>query len=81
MNSSRRVFVAGSIAALALSGCMVVPLAADGTPIYPTVASYPYPAATTVPYRAPVYAPVAPVDDGVQRTGAERAAGAVVSIE
>ena len=61
MNSTKRVFVAGSIAALALSGCMVVPLAADGTPIYPAVASYPYPAATTVPYRAPVYAPVAPV--------------------
>ena len=61
MNISRRVFVAGSMLALALSGCMVVPLAPDGTPIYPTVASYPYPAATTVPYRAPVYAPVAPV--------------------
>jgi hypothetical protein len=61
MNISRRVFVAGSIAALALSGCMVVPLSADGTPIYPTIASYPYPAATTVPYRSPVYAPAAPV--------------------
>ena len=65
MSTSKRVFVAGSIAALALSGCMVVPLAADGTPIYPPVAAYPfpavagypYPAVTTVPYRAPTYAP------------------------
>jgi hypothetical protein len=57
MSISKRVFVASSIAALALSGCMVIPLASDGTPIYPTVAAYPYPAVTTVPYRAPLYAP------------------------
>jgi len=61
MNISKRVFVAGSIASLALSGCMVVPLASDGTPIYPTVATYPYPAVTTVPYRAPTYVPASSI--------------------
>jgi len=59
--TSKRVFVAGSIAALALSGCMVVPLAPDGTPIYSTVATYPYPAVTTVPYRPPGYVSAPPV--------------------
>ena len=58
--TSKRVFVAGSIAALALSGCMVVPLASDGTPIYPAVAAVPYPAATTVPYRTQVGVPAQP---------------------
>ena len=57
--TSRRVLVAGSIAALALSGCMVVPVSPDGSPIYP--ASGPVAYATVpvaaVPYRAPPYAP------------------------
>jgi len=60
MNISKRVFVAGSIASLALSGCMVVPLAPDGTPVYPAVAAVPYPAATTVPYRTQVGVPAQP---------------------
>jgi hypothetical protein len=70
--TSKRVFVAGSIAALALSGCMVVPLAADGTPIYPTVATYPYPAVTTVPYRPPTYVPptYVPATPGTAASGA-----------
>jgi hypothetical protein len=60
MSTSKRLIVAGSIAALALSGCMVVPVTPDGTPIYPAVAAVPYPAATTVPYRAPVSVPAQP---------------------
>ncbi len=60
--TTRRVFVAGSIAAVALSGCMVVPLAPDGSPVYPAVAAVPY---TTVPYttapnRAPAYVAAPP---------------------
>jgi hypothetical protein len=56
--TSKRVFVAGSIAAVALSGCMVVPVAPDGSPIYPTTAVVPV---TAVPYRATAYAPAQPV--------------------
>ena len=40
MSISMRVIGAGGLAALALSGCYVVPIAPDGTP----VAVYPYPA-------------------------------------
>jgi hypothetical protein len=37
---------------------MVVPLAADGTPIYPAVAAVPFPPAAAVSYRAPAPAPI-----------------------
>jgi hypothetical protein len=71
LKTYKRVSVAGSIAAVALSGCMVVPVAPDGSPIYPTMAAVP---ATTVPYRAPTYAappayvpaPSAPVPNVLQ---------------
>ncbi len=40
--TSRRVLVAGSLAAVGLSGCVMVPVASDGTPIYPlTAPAYP----------------------------------------
>lgn len=60
--TTRRVFVAGSIAAVALSGCMVVPLAPDGSPVYPAVAAVPYTTVpyTTVPNRAPAYVAAPP---------------------
>jgi len=35
MGVSKRVIGAGAFAALALSGCYVVPIAPDGTPVYP----------------------------------------------
>jgi len=75
-SKSRRVVVAGSLAALALSGCVVVPVGPDGVPIYPAVAAVPYPAAAdpAAPYRAPAYttvpavvaAPSAPVPSVLQ---------------
>src|SRR5258706_6355266 len=34
-STSRRVLVAGSVAAVGLWGCVLVPVASDGTPIYP----------------------------------------------
>ena len=37
MGVSMRVIGAGAFAALALSGCYVVPVAPDGTPVYPAV--------------------------------------------
>jgi hypothetical protein len=40
LHTSRRVLVAGALAAAGLSGCVVVPVASDGTPIYPA-AVYP----------------------------------------
>jgi len=66
MSTSRRVVVAGSFAALALSGCMVVPIAADGSPVYPTIAAGPYrtPAYATAPATAAV--PSAPVPNVLQ---------------
>ncbi len=41
LQTSRRVLVAGLLAAGGLSGCYVVPVASDGTPIYPAAAVYP----------------------------------------
>jgi hypothetical protein len=75
----KRVSVAGSIAALALSGCMVVPVGPDGSPIYPPSGAVAYATVpvTAVPYRAPAYgapptyaaavaAPAAPVPSVLQ---------------
>jgi len=57
MSISKRVIGAGAFAALALSGCYVVPIAPDGTPVYP---AYPInvPAPLVVP--APATAASAP---------------------
>jgi len=41
-SNSRRILVAASMAAVGLSGCVMVPVASDGTPIYPLAApAYP----------------------------------------
>ena len=41
-NTSKRVFILGSLAAAGLCGCVMVPVASDGTPIYPgSAAVYP----------------------------------------
>ena len=59
MGISKRVAAAGSFAALALSGCYVVPVAPDGTPVYPAI---PVPAAAvygSVPVTAYPSHPVA----------------------
>ena len=58
--TSKRVSVAGTIAALALSGCMVVPVGPDGSPIYPASGAVAYATvpAAAVPYRAPPPPPV-----------------------
>jgi hypothetical protein len=42
-STSRHVLVAGALAAVGLSGCVLVPVASDGTPIYP-LAGPAYPA-------------------------------------
>ncbi len=56
---SRRGLVAGAAAAAGLSGCYVVPVAPDGTPIYP--AAVPAVVAPAPAYPVPAYAPSAPI--------------------
>jgi hypothetical protein len=61
---SKRLAVAAAVPALALTGCYVVPLAPDGTPVYPYSSAYPYPyntpyGATVVPARPYVAGPPA----------------------
>jgi len=42
LNASRRAIVFGGVAAASLAGCVMVPVASDGTPIYPMAApAYP----------------------------------------
>jgi len=53
MRISTRAAAAGAFAALALSGCYVVPVAPDGSPLYPAVPVAVAPvAATPAPYAA-----------------------------
>jgi hypothetical protein len=61
---SKRLAVAAAVPAPALTGCYVVPLAPDGTPVYPYSSAYPYPyntpyGATVVPARPYVAGPPA----------------------
>ena len=81
-NAIRRAVVLGSVAAASLAGCVMVPVASDGTPIYPMAApAYP---AVAVPvatvqgpgpnYLAPVpgrNGPAMPPPPVYQRAGAE----------
>ena len=48
LSMSRRLMLLGSLAASSLGGCVMVPVASDGTPIYP-LATPAYPAAVAVP--------------------------------
>ena len=58
LNASKRLMVLGCLSAASLSGCVVVPVASDGSPLYP-IAAPPYPAvvvpaATVTPDLRPV---------------------------
>ena len=66
LQKSRRTLVAGLLAAGALSGCYVVPVASDGTPIYPAAAVYPAIAVPTVQGPGPNFG--APVSGRSART-------------
>jgi hypothetical protein len=48
LNPSKRLVLFGTLAAASLGGCVMVPVASDGTPIYP-LATPAYPAAVAVP--------------------------------
>jgi hypothetical protein len=41
LSTSKRLMVLGSLAAAGVSGCVMVPVASDGSPIYPAAAVYP----------------------------------------
>ena len=58
LNTSKRALVFGGLVAASLSGCVAVPVASDGTPLYPmAVASD---GSVVYPVAAPVY-PAFPV--------------------
>lgn len=63
-NTSKRVLILGSLAVAGLSGCVMVPVASDGTPIYAgTAAAYPaiaFPVATVQGPGPNFLAPVPP---------------------
>ncbi len=66
-NIPRRLLIVSSIAAAGLSGCVMVPVASDGTPIYPGAATvYPAVAIPTVQGPGPNY--LAPVPGRSTRT-------------
>src|SRR6266849_908090 len=52
LRTSRGVLLAGSFAAASLTGCYVIPVAPDGTPVYPAVASPPAYVVPSAPARA-----------------------------
>ena len=54
MGISKRAIGAGTFAAFALSGCYVVPVAPDGTPVYPAYPAYPINVPAPVAVPAPV---------------------------
>jgi hypothetical protein len=58
LNASKRLMVLGCIAAASTSGCVVVPVASDGTPLYPIAAppvpSVVVPVATVAPDLTPI---------------------------
>lgn len=70
-SSSRRVLVVGAVAAVSLNGCYVVPVASDGSPIYPAAAVYPAIAVPTVQGPGPNF--LAPVPGRSARTAAASA--------
>ena len=68
LNASKRLVLAASLAAAGLSGCVVVPVASDGTPLYPIAVA---PDGTSAyPVAAPVYPAVAVPIATVTPTGA-----------
>jgi hypothetical protein len=68
MNASKRLVLVAALAAAGLSGCVVVPVASDGTPVYPVAVA---PDGSPVyPVAAPVYPAVAVPVPTVTPTGA-----------
>ena len=65
MRTKKQLAIALTLPAIALSGCYVVPLAPDGTPLWPAPATAPQPAAPAV-MQARLY----PSNEVAGRTGA-----------
>lgn len=73
LRTTPRVMIAGSLAAAALAGCYVVPVAPDGTPLHAGAVAVPVPAAPVPIYAAPVptvlQARLYPANDAATHTG------------
>jgi hypothetical protein len=65
MKANKRLAIALALPAIALSGCYVVPVAPDGTPVWPAAAPQPSPSAPAV-MQARLY----PSNEVASRTGA-----------
>jgi len=72
MNARKRLAVALALPAIALSGCYVVPVAPDGTPVLPAPVAYPAPPPGVAGPAAPavMQARLYPANDIASRTGA-----------
>jgi hypothetical protein len=70
MNAKKRIAIALTLPAFALSGCYVVPVAPDGTPIWPAPAVAPQPGTASPTVPAVMQARLYPANDVASRTGA-----------
>jgi hypothetical protein len=70
MKANKRFAIALTLPAFALSGCYVVPVAPDGTPMWPAPVAAPQPAAASPVFPAVMQARLYPSNDVASRTGA-----------
>jgi hypothetical protein len=70
MNANKRLAVALTLSAFALSGCYVVPVAPDGTAVWPAPVAAPQPAAANPAFPAVMQARLYPANEIASRTGA-----------
>jgi hypothetical protein len=71
MKTRNRIAIALALPALALSGCYVVPVAPDGTPLYPAPVpvAAPRPGAPSAAYPAVMQARLYPANEAASRIG------------
>ena len=70
MKTRNHVAIALTLPAIALSGCYVVPVAHDGTPVWPAPVAAPQPAAASPAFPAVMQARLYPANDVASRIGA-----------
>ncbi len=70
MKTNTRLAMALMLPAVALSGCYVVPMAPDGTPIWPAPVAAPHPSTANPAVPAVMQARLYPSNDVASRTGA-----------
>ncbi len=70
MKANKRLAIALTLPAIALSGCYVIPVAPDGTPIWPAPAVAPQPVTSNPAFPAVMQARLYPSNEVASRTGA-----------